>query len=346
MSRSWLLALVAALLAACGPRRAPRRPGDEYLKGIVIEGNRQLSDKTLTTGLALLRGKKRGRSPDPYLIQVDAERIRGEYLRHGFFSVEVRSRVERSGDAATVVYTVHEGTRAPTRVVIEGLPADPDLSIAKVRAQLPLRDGQPFDYAVYDAAKPMVLAAVTNAGYAHAKLDATIYADRTNHEAVVELRFDPGPKARFGEVEITGVEGALAEAVRARLQFTEGDHYSARAITATQRRLYAMARFSTVQVQVEPDPSRAPVVKVKVAVSEAARREIRLGGGFGMDPTAYEVRGRVGYTIVGWPRPLDTATFDLRPAYAYLRDAGTWQPRIRALGKLERQDLLWTYSSG
>jgi translocation and assembly module TamA len=58
------------------------------------------------------------------------------------------------------------------------------------------------------------------------------------------------------------------------------------------------------------------------------------------------VRGRAGYTIAGWPFPLDTATIDLRPAYAYLRDGSGLQPRIRALARLERQDLFRTYAKG
>ena len=51
-------------------------------------------------------------------------------------------------------------------------------------------------------------------------------------------------------------------------------------------------------------------------------------------------------SITGWPFDLDTVTVDLRPAYAYLRDGSGYEPRIRALAKLERQDLFWTYGKG
>lgn len=337
---------IAAAVVALGACRGghPRRPGEEYVKAIKVEGNQQVKDGKLTSGLALKRAKQRGRPPDQYLVQLDQERIRGEYLRRGFFGIDVRSRVERAGDAATVIYTVEEGTRAATRVVITGLPEhDPDLPMPRVRAVLPLADGEPFNYQVYEEAKPRLLGVAQDAGYAHARLESTVYADRANRLAIVQLDYNLGPKCKFGPVEITGVSGDLADAVRARLQFKPGDRYSTQAISATQRQLYAMTRFSTVQVQ--PDETESPVVGVKVALSEAARREVRLGGGFGIDPIGYEVRGRAGYTIAGWPFPLDTVTVDLRPAYAYLRD-GQWQPRIRALARLERQDLLWPYAKG
>lgn len=341
-------ALVSALLlVALGCNRGPARPpaGTEYLKAIRFEGNEKLKSKTLVAGLALSRARRDARPPDPYLVQVDADRIRGEYLRKGFLSIDVRSRVERKGDAATVIYTVEEGERASTRVVINGVPDD---LARQVRAALPLRDGAPFEYATYDLAKDSLIAVVEDAGYAHATLDATVYADRVNHEAIVQLDYTLGPECTFGDVEISGVDGDLEEAVRARLQFEPGQRYSTAAIAATQRALYGLGRFSTVQVQPAEESTQAasPVVAMKVAVAQSARREIRLGGGFGADPTAYEVRGRVGYTIAGWPFPLDTLNFDLRPAYARLRDGSGYQPRIRALASLQRQDLFWTYATG
>ena len=342
-----ILAIVISLLgaAACGEKKPPRRPGDDYLKKIDVEGNQQINDRELVSGLALKRSQKRGRGADPYLIQVDADRIRGEYLRKGFLGVDVRSRVERQGDASTVIYSVDEGMRATTRVVIKGLPDDPDLPASKVREMLPLRDGEPFDYAKYEEAKPLLMAVVEDAGYARAKLKPTVWADRANQEAIVELIYDIGPKCKFGRIDVTGVDGKLADAVRDRLDFKTGETYSTSAIAKTQRQLYALQRFSTVQVQTDDDVAD-PVVNVKVAVSQAARHEVKLGGGFGIDPTAYEIRGRSGYSIAGFPTQMDTLTLDFRPAYGYLRNGAGWEPRVRALARIERQDILWAYSKG
>jgi translocation and assembly module TamA len=283
--------------------------------------------------------------PDPYLIHVDAERIRGEYLRRGFLSVDVTSRVVRRGDAVDVIYQVQEGRRARTRVEITGLPDDPSLPVATVRAALPLEDGAPFDYATYEEAKGPLRTIVEDAGYAHVELDARVVADRVNDIAIVQLAYVPGPKSSFGTVTITGAEGALREAVERRVRFHPGQRYSLTAISSTQRALYALNRFSTVQVIPEKDGTD-PVVDTKIAVTEGSRREIRLGGGFGIEPAGYELRGRAGYTIAGWPFPLDTFTLDLRPAYARIRDLGGYEPRIRALARIARQDLFTTYALG
>lgn len=334
-----LLIAYALAMSACAHGRA-HRPGDERLVGVDFEGNQQLSDKKLLTGLGLHRVLDRGGAPDPYTVQVDGDRIRGEYLRKGFLDVGVTSRVERKGDDTKVIYTVEEGQRAVTRAVITGLPDD--VPVQKIREALPLRDGAPFDYEPYDLAKPQLLAVVQDAGYAHAKLDASIVADRATHTAFVELQYQPGPKCKFGKVEVAGVKGELARAVIERLEFAQGQTYSAQAVLQTQRNLYGFGRFSTVRVT--PAPGDSEVVDIEVAVSESARHEVQLGAGFGIDPVSYEVRGRSGYTVAGWPFPLDTVTLDFRPAYAFLRDGSGAEPRIRALAKLERKDLFWTYT--
>ena len=58
-----------------------------------------------------------------------------------------------------------------------------------------------------------------------------------------------------------------------------------------------MTRFSTVQITA--DPGDGPVVNLTIAVSEGARHQLTFGGGFGIDPISYEVRGRAGYSIMG-----------------------------------------------
>ena len=332
------------VLGACS-HAVVHKPGDEYLKAIKFEGNKELGKSKLLTGLALHRTETKGRAPDPYTIGVDADRIRGEYLRQGYLDVDVRSRVDRKGDETTVVFTVQEGVRSTTKVEILGLPESEPALVQKVRDTIPLAEGAVFEYEKYDLAKDALRNVVEDAGYAHVKLESQVIADRANHTVIVQLYYVPGPKCTFGTVDIVGVEGPLREAVKNRLQFSPGQQYSAAAIANTQRALYGLGRFSTVRVQPEKSGDN-PVVTMKVDVAEGARHELKLGGGFGIDPSSYEVRARVGYTIIGWPFPMDTVSIDLRPAYAYLRDGGGYEPRIRAIAKLERQDLLWTYSKG
>src|SRR5262252_9390895 len=74
------LVLAIALAGACAQGSAGPRGAEQRLQ-VSFEGNRQLSNKTLLAGLGLHRVQQRNGAADPYLIQVDADRIRGEYLR-------------------------------------------------------------------------------------------------------------------------------------------------------------------------------------------------------------------------------------------------------------------------
>ncbi len=334
--------LVAMLVMTACHRTPTRHPGEEYLKAVDFQGNKQISDKDLLDGLILHRSLTAGRAPDPYLVQIDGERLKSQYNRAGYFEADVQGRVERKADAATVIYQIQEGRRAQTHVTIIGLPSD--VPIAKVRKQVKLAEGAPFNYEIYDAAKTIVLGVVQDAGYAHAKLDARVNGDLATHTANITLEFQPGPKCKFGTVKINGVDGDLADAVSDRLQFAPGDTYSNAAVAATQRELYGIGRFSTVQVQ--PDSGEGEIVNMTVAVSETARHQVTLGGGFGLDPLSLEVRGRAGYEVSGWPYDFDRFIIDLRPAYAYLRDGSGYEPRMRAVSRFERQDLLLTYAVG
>jgi translocation and assembly module TamA len=332
---------VLALLAACHHAKV-HKPGDEWLEAIKFEGNHAMPNSALLTGLALHRAEQQGRAADPYQVQLDTDRLKGQYMREGFFDVDVQARVERKGDAATVIFVIQEGRRAVTRVQISGLP--PEVTFGDVRAKLPLPDNAPFVYEIYDTAKIPLLGVIQNAGYAHAKLDATVDAEITTHTAVIKLVFTPGPRCTFGTVVVQGVTGDLEQAILERLHFHPGEIYSPDAISATQRDIYAMSRFSTVQIT--PDSGDAAVVNLKIAVSEGARHQLTFGGGFGVDPISYEVRGRAGYSIAGWPAPLYNLNIDLRPAYAYLRDGTGFEPRMRAVATLDRQDLFFTHAKG
>ena len=338
------LALAAGGLAAChgGP---VHHPGEEFIQAIRFEGNHAIDSDTLRSGLALEEVRGHGGAPDPYLVTQDRERVRGIYVRRGYFEVDIHSRVERHGEAVTVVYKVDEGRRAVTKVEITGLPEDPELPLSRVRKRLPLHDGEPFSYDAYDHAKGQLLQVVEDAGYAHAHLDARVLVDRTRNEAIVQLHYTPGVKCRFGEITITGAPPVLEEAVRARLAIHPGEQFTTRDITKSQRAIYRMKRFSAVRV-VPQLGGDGPMVPIQITLGQAARHELALGGGFGLDPATYEVRGRADYQISSWPFPLDDLELDARPAYAFLRDGSGYEPRIRALARLTRMDFLHPFVTG
>jgi outer membrane protein assembly factor BamA len=346
-----LTTLGLTVLVACGGgQRRVHHPGDEYLAEIRIVGVTADERDLLLPRLALHRTQEAERSIDEYQLQLDTQRITGALQKRGYFAVDVRPSIERHGDAATLTFTVVEGARATTRVELVGLPAD--IPLATARTLIELADGAPFDYDAFDAAKAPIQRLVEDAGYARTHIDASVIADRVHATATVRFVIDPGARCTFGSIEVRGADGVLADAARARLKFSAGDRYSTTQVDATRQALYAMGRFGSVRV--EPDRTGdATTIAVVVTVTENPPNELRLGGGAGLDPLTYSVRLRGQYSRVGVITPLTTLNVDLRPEYATEADRcgfDLWNckadPRIRLLGVLTQQDLLWTDVKG
>jgi outer membrane protein assembly factor BamA len=322
----------------CGAPARVRTPDADYLRAIRIEGNRAIATADLAPGLALHGSLRSGAAVDPYLLDEDARRIRGAYQRRGFFWVKVTPAVTRDGRAQDAVFTVEEGRRATTQVVIAGLP--PEVTHATARARIALRDGAPFDYDVYDTAKQPLAALVADAGYARVHIAGTVTSDPAGQVAVARYDIVPGERCTFGAIRFAGTAGpALEAAVRARLAFATGEPFSLSALARSQAQIYEIGRFATVELV--PELEGRSVIDVVVELSEANRHEVHAGGGVGVDSSNVTLRLRGGYSYVPAWDPLLTVAVDARGELAIPLDPELEsEPKIRAVVAFQRLDLL------
>jgi outer membrane translocation and assembly module TamA len=213
------------------------------------------------------------------------------------------------------VFVVTPGQRATVHLEFFGLPSN--VPFSKVRDVVPIKDGSHFDYDAYDATKQPLLDLLMDNGYAHARVEGTVIADRAHSKATLRFVVDPGPPATFGEIEIQGVtDPMLVASVRARLKWSTGDSFSHKAIVATQNAIYGIGLFGTVRVEPSAD-DLSPVIPVKISVTLVTKNEASAGGGFALEPEAYAPRARFTWTRHGVLTPLTTSVLDLRPEYAF-----------------------------
>lgn len=341
VSVAWIAC--ALTTAGCAARTLARSPSPLLAIGdIALVGASSVDHNELRNGLGVVRAKELGQTFAAYMVALDRQRIKSYYDRRGFFSATVDSQIRRSGGHVDVRFSIAEGRRATlVRIDVIGLPAGIDISPAELRAQLPLADGDDFDYAIYERNQPKLVAALQDIGYANARVEGTVFADRSRAEVVVRLIIDAGPISTFGDVTLEGVDGELADSVRARLRFRPGDRYSQRKIEETRTDLYEYGRFQLVRIELKPN-DLASVVPVLITLGLGPANDLRLGGGLGANTLSYEIRGQALYSRAGWPTTLTTTRLELRPAVVLERaDQSSVDPRIDAIVGLDRVDLLF-----
>lgn len=161
---------------------------------------------------------------------------------------------------------------------------------AKTRAALiagwRLPVGRPFRQDDWNDAKQQLLGELLAAEHADASLsDSEALIDGDNHSAQLRLRYEAGPRYRFGNLEISGLERhdpALVE--RYNRLIHPGDPYREERLNALQSVLRATPYFSSVQATLareaataNPDGSRTAPVRLEVR--ERSPQRLAFGAG-------------------------------------------------------------------
>jgi outer membrane protein insertion porin family/translocation and assembly module TamA len=255
---------------------------------------------------------------DPYVLERDLARIERLYRARGFYEAHARAgRVEKVGPSRVrVMVVVDEGPPVTVgQIKIDGiatLPIDHAAAVlAAVRRRL--RAGRNFDEERYDTAQDELKRALTDSGYAFAKVEGRVEVDLSRHVADVFLDVTPGPLARLGAVTITGL-GPLPELpVRRAIDLDEGELYSTANLESARRAILALGVFS--EAEVEPDLSKpsSPTVPVNVVVTPSELRSLRLGGGIELDVIRTDVHAIAGWEDRNFLGGLRRFNVDLRP---------------------------------
>jgi translocation and assembly module TamA len=254
----------------------------------------------------------------------DKRRILRYYQSIGYYGAKVTAAdVLPDGDGFVKVRVrVEEG--APTRVVdlvVDGLDAAPE---AKSKAgKLPLRVGDVFTEAAYDATRAALLAALTSTGWAKAEVAQSAQVDPLLAEARVRYTVQPNERYRFGNVFVAGAAAVPRGRIREEAEqvVKPGDVYDATDLGKAQGRVYDLGVFGGVRVSPGPADEGKKTLPVVVAVREAPFRTVRAGPGITVQYTRQELDLMAGWAHRNWLGGLRKLQLDARIGYA-------WLPRI------------------
>ena len=224
---------------------------------------------------------------EPYLPEdvgsTQAQKLSREILStEGYFSPLFEIR-ETDGELSLKIDPGPRTKITTVNVTVDGK-IDPKIR-DEVVASWSLPVGQPFRQDDWSSAKTHLLSRLLASDHAAAKLlDSEAEIDPPNASASLTAHYDAGPRYRFGELRIEGLQRYNPDLVqRYNRVISPGDPYREEKLNALQSTLQATPYFSSVSVQLDQeagatdgDTVDAPVI---VRLRERAAHRISFGAG-------------------------------------------------------------------
>jgi outer membrane protein assembly factor BamA len=319
------LSFLACVKASFQPPRCERADlSGCSIEGVDVYGNRNVSGSDITSKIATAETKHvlagalehvpilslwdrltvEYERLDPFVLQRDLDRIERLYRARGYYEAHVRAgRIFRKrGDAASVEIIVDEGK--PVKVARVDInwkdykPGGPDKVLGPVKSiAASLKRGAVFEEVPFEATKQQILRALTDRGFAYAKVEGQGDVDIVRHEARVVYTIALGPHCTFGHISITGRGDLSAVPLLAALQIDKGDEFSTSALDSAQGALLSFGVFGSIDVQPKlaaPGTPQETVIPVIFQVQPVPMRAVKLGGGA-------EIGNRIeAHGLAGW----------------------------------------------
>jgi translocation and assembly module TamA len=212
----------------------------------------------------------------------------------GYFDFEVEvKRQPDVGNKPFVKIEVSAGARTTINelnfAVLGDALKDKDL-ISQLQTNWALQEGSFYRASVWEQSKKSMLDLLQQNGYLSAKVQISqVSVDVRNTTAGVDVKFDSGPRFRFGEMRVNGLQRYDREIVDALLRFKPGDFYRLDVLIELQTRLRDSGYFVNAAVVpqisdiLESGASTDLNVPVVVELTERESKRVLMGVGFSTD---------------------------------------------------------------
>lgn len=270
-------------------------------------GDRELSKKIASAESPRFLGLFRGlvydyEIFDRYVLERDLKRIERYYQARGYYKARARAGrvIHTSQRHVRVEIVVDEGP--PTRIDrvdlhgLVGLP--PEIVFeAALAVRVELKVGEPFDEERFERAEERLRQALTDRGYAYAKVRRAAEVDLPSDLAAVGFWVTPGRVARYGPITIEGLGSIPRGPVERALDLRSGDPYSSSELAEAERAILDLGIFSSVRIQADQGEGdeQPELVPIRVSVEPIRPRSVYFGGGLQIDSVKTEAHLRAGW---------------------------------------------------
>lgn len=203
----------------------------------------------------------------------------------GYYHMTLKKQFTRQEGCWRVILTVEPGK--PTRIteinidILEDARDDPQFK--EYLADLPIEPGDRLNHGVYERIKADLGRLAVERGYFDAQFEtAELRVNTDTHQAAIVLRFDSGPRYRFGETTIEQ-QVFSADFIERYIPFEPGDPYSREKLLELREGLTNSRYFEQVIVREYPENPEDYRVPIKVILTPRKRHSYAVGIGGATD---------------------------------------------------------------
>ncbi len=221
-------------------------------------------------------------------VDQDSDRFASALRAWGYYRPEIRTTVvpaEQAEGTALIKVRAEPGPiYTLDRITIQWM-GEPDRDGLSVTPDsIGLTKGAPAEASVVLDASKRLEDQLEEQGRPLAKVtDRQVVVNHATRTMTVTFLVDPGPPARFGPLQVSGLEDVRESYVQNMIPWTAGDRYDIRQVRAYRKRLSNSRLFATIDLgpgsTVGPD-GRIPL---HLTVTEAAPRTLAVGASYATD---------------------------------------------------------------
>ena len=298
----FVVGLLALAVAMAWAAAAGAQPDGAVRYRVEVEAPDELK-KVLQSGLTLVHWER-----DPQMSLEQLRRLTDDAVREareaaateGWFAARVSASIDESAEPRIVRLRVEPGERtsvAEVEIRFRGpatLDAAAKRNFRRVRQSWPLRRGEPFRQADWEAAKRVAVREMQSWRYAAASIaESRATIDPQSNRASLLVEIESGPPFRFGELRVSGTKRYPQGLVSNLSPIRPGDDYDRDKVLLYQRRLLETGYFASVQADIDPQPRLADAAPLRVSVIEASSQHFETGLSYNTD---VGLRAETGYS--------------------------------------------------
>jgi outer membrane protein assembly factor BamA len=213
-------------------------------------------------------------------VERDAARLRIWYQRRGFREASVTAEaVVEVDETAQVRFSITEGT--PVIADSIAYVGAENVAVPNLLSDLPIRAGDRWSTLQLDATRDTLTRRLMSRGYPYADvLRQTVFPVGEPYHAHVTFEIEPGTYARYGEIQVAGIDNLSESTILRTLPFRSGDPYRVDQLVDAQNRLFGLEMVTSASITPDLQSDPDSLVPLLVQVQEGDPYRVRSGVGW------------------------------------------------------------------